>query len=307
MIDIQEKKNQILKFLETSGPALPVRIAKTIQMDPVFASAILSELLSSKQIKTSNMKIGASPLYLIPGEEEKLEEETEHLKSIEKEAQKKLKEKKVIFDEQEEPATRVALRNIKDFAIPFKFQGKITWKYAFTPQKEIDNILFPKKEELDIEKQKDAPEINKEINKPIGEDPEVPKAWEAKKEEIKKAKEESKKIESIFEKPEEKPKYPKTFLEEIEHFLKNQNTTITSFEEIDKRKVIAIVESNSKSSMLFAFNKIRINETELLNCYKTANKKNLPYQIITRGNLTKKLTDTILAHQKLLKIHKLEN
>jgi len=34
-------------------------------MDPVFASAISSELLGSKQIKTSYIKIGASPLYLL--------------------------------------------------------------------------------------------------------------------------------------------------------------------------------------------------------------------------------------------------
>jgi len=74
MIDIQQKKDKILEFLKTSGPSLPVQVARAIQMDPVFASAILSELIESKQIKTSHMKIGASPLYLIPGEEEKLEE-----------------------------------------------------------------------------------------------------------------------------------------------------------------------------------------------------------------------------------------
>ena len=80
MIDIQEKKRKILEFLKTSGPSLPVQIAKAIQMDPVFASAILSELLSSKEIKTSHMRIGASPLYLISGQENKLENKTEHLK-----------------------------------------------------------------------------------------------------------------------------------------------------------------------------------------------------------------------------------
>ena len=300
MIDVQEKKNQILKFLETSGPALPVQVAREIKMDPVFASAILSELINSKQIKTSNMRVGASPLYLIPGKEETLEEKTEHLKSIEKEAQEKLKQNKILTDEDCEPKIRVALRTIKDFAIPFKFKDKITWKYAFTPQKEIDELLFPKEGESKPDKTQTNPIVEKE--------PDVPKAWEVKKEEIKEAKKISNKVEDIFEKESKKEKpQQKTFLGKIEQFLKNQNTKILSLEEVDKKKVIAIIESSSKSSMLFAFNKIRITENELLTCYKTANKKDLSYQIIVNGNLTKKLTDTILAHQKLTKIHKLEN
>ena len=301
MIDIQEKKRKILEFLKTSGPSLPVQIAKAIQMDPVFASAILSELLSSKEIKTSHMRIGASPLYLISGQENKLENKTEHLKKIEKETQEYLKTQKIIYDDKEEPATRVALRNIKDFAIPFKFQNKIAWKYAFTPEEEINEILFPKNHEkkLDIKTKKQNTKEEKH---------EVPKAWEIKKEEIKNAKIESKSTKPVQEKSEKiKNSHPKTFLKEIESFLKNQETSITEIEEVDKKKVIAIVKDNNQKSMLFAFNKARITETELLKCYKKADKKNLPYQIITKSSLTKKLTDTIRAYQKLLKTYELGN
>jgi hypothetical protein len=327
MINVQEKKNKITSFLKESGPSLPVRIAKAIDMDPVFASAILSELLSTKTIKTSNMKIGASPLYLLPGQEQRLEEKTDNLKLIEKETQEKLKKEKIIFDEQEEPATRVALRNIKDFATPFKFKNKITWKYAFAPQEEIDKILFqeqkPEDNQQDNKTQKEEKEKSQKIIPYIVKEEDVPKAWEVKKEEIKQAKqriaptlrnsgyaERPKKIENIFKEEESKQKKTntqKTFLEKIEQFLENQNTSILSLEEVDKKRVTATIESNSKPLMLFAFNKVRINESELLSCYKTANKKNLSYQIIINGNLTKKLTDTILAHQKLDKIHKLEN
>jgi len=88
MIDVQEKKNKIISFLKISGPSLPVKIAKIIEMDPVFASAILSELLDTNQIKTSHLKIGASPLYFIPGQEQKLEDHTENLKSLESEGLK---------------------------------------------------------------------------------------------------------------------------------------------------------------------------------------------------------------------------
>jgi len=71
------------------------------------------------------MKIGASPLYLLSGQEQELEKKTEHLKSVEKEAYLKIKEQKIINDDDESPAIRVALRNIKDFATPFKFKKKL--------------------------------------------------------------------------------------------------------------------------------------------------------------------------------------
>ena len=68
MIDINEVKEKIISFLKSSGPSLPVRISKTIDMDPVFASAILSELLNTKQVKMSHLKEGSSSLYFLPGQ-----------------------------------------------------------------------------------------------------------------------------------------------------------------------------------------------------------------------------------------------
>ncbi|MBU3923848.1 MAG: hypothetical protein KJ592_02950 [Nanoarchaeota archaeon] len=301
MIDIQEKKRKIISFLETNGPSLPVRIAKIIEMEPVFTSAILSELSESKQIKTSHMKIGASSLYLLPDQDQKLEEHTDDLKSIEKEAYLKIKNKKILIDETEDPAIRVALRNIKDFATPFKFQEKIMWKYAFSTEEEIEKLLSPPKPKTNDQK--------------LATDDPVPKAWEAKKEEIKQAKENSKKIESIFEKPktispttkEKKSINDKTFLEEVEEFLEKQNTKIISMEEVDKKKVIAKTQSESEEAILFAFNKRKIDEQELMKCYKKAKSLNLPYHIIILGDLTKKMDETIDAYKTLIKVQKLKN
>jgi len=287
MIDVQEKKNKIISFLKTAGPSLPVRIAKAIEMDPVFASAIAAELLDAKQIITSHMKIGASSLYLIPGEEQKLEDQTENLKSAEKDAYLKIKERKLLTDENEEPAIRVALRNLKDFAKPFKLQEKIMWRYAFTPEEEINKLLSPPNEEP--EPTPEPKKIEPAIEKP-----------------------EPKKVEPIFE---EKPaqiikktteqNQTKTFLNEVEEFLEKQNTRIISIEEVDKRNVIAKIESDSQQAMLFAFKKKRVTEVELMKCYKKAKESNLPYHIITQGDPTKKMNDTIDAYKKLIKIDKL--
>ena len=57
MISVDNIKLKIIEFLKTNGPALPVKIAKAIEMDPVFASAILSELTSAKKVKLTNMKV----------------------------------------------------------------------------------------------------------------------------------------------------------------------------------------------------------------------------------------------------------
>ena len=162
MINVEEKKEKILSYLETNGPSLPVRVAKAIEMEPVFASAILSELLSTKKIKLSSMKIGASPLYLVPVIENHLEDHTENLKSIEKDAYLKLKKEKVLIDDEQEPAMRVALRNIKDFAKAFKFNDKIYWKYMFTPDSKIEEIIDPKEEVEEIVK-KEVKEISKDL------------------------------------------------------------------------------------------------------------------------------------------------
>jgi len=281
MIDVQEKKNKIISFLRIAGPSLPVRIAKTIEMEPVFTSAILSELLDSKQIKTSNMRVGSSPLYLIPGQEQKLEDHTENLKSIEQEALLKLKQNKTLTDENEEPSIRVALRNIKDFAIPFKQQDKIIWKYAFTsekpePQKQIEPIF---KTPQDTSTSKAQLPAKRSTSEAIYQRSDLPA----------------------------KRSIPPSFLKKIENFLEKQNTEIISIEEVDKKKVIAKIKSESGTTLLFAFNKKRITEDELMKCYKKAKISNLTYSIITLGEPTKKMNETIDAYKKLIKIDKLKN
>jgi hypothetical protein len=320
MIDVQEKKSKIISFLETSGPSLPVRIAKTIEMDPVFASALLSELLSSKQLKTSHMKIGASPLYLLPGQENQLEKQSENLKSAEQEALVRLKEKIVITDEDENPTTRVALRNIKDFAIPFKFKEKIMWKYAFSNQEEINKLLNPKEEEEkkeeSIKKSEEKPrekiqDPEKEIKTP---EPEVPKAWEVKKEEIKKIKKEShkpyetqsdkkqkKKVENIFIEEEPEPE----FLTEIKNFLERKNIKFLEEIRTEKKEIMATVEITSQlgniNFLLIAKNKKTATKDEINAAIQIATKNSMPCLLIIRKTPSKPI-QKIIDENHLIKL-----
>ena len=132
-IDVAEIKLKIISILEKSGPSLPIPIAKQTNLQPMFASAILSELLNEKRIKTSALRVGSSPLYLLPGQESKLEFFTDNLTGVEKEAYLKLKDNKLLEDSNQEPKIRVALRAIKDFAIPIRVRinenTKNFWKH----------------------------------------------------------------------------------------------------------------------------------------------------------------------------------
>ncbi len=135
--DVHKK---IIRILENKGPSLPIQIAKEIGMSSLFVSAFLSELASEKRIKISHLKVGGSPLYFLAGQEQALEKFHKFLHSKESEAFLLLKEKKVLKDSEQTPTTRVALRSIRDFAIGFKKQDEIFWRYMLVPESEIAKL-----------------------------------------------------------------------------------------------------------------------------------------------------------------------
>jgi hypothetical protein len=161
MQDTNKTKEMILEFLQTNGPSLPIQISKHIKMDSLFTSAFLSELLREHKIKLSHMKVGTSPIYMIPGTEKGMEKYIEYLKGKEKEALNLLKENKFLEDTTQHPAYRIALRQTKDFAIPFKLNDKIIWRYFTIPAQEyLKQKTEEKKEEPIQEQPKTKPPIS---------------------------------------------------------------------------------------------------------------------------------------------------
>src|SRR3989344_6801922 len=138
---LNRNKDQILSLINMRGPSLPVQIARTISLEPLFASAFLSELYAEGRIKLSNLRVGSSPLYYSSGQEHMLEKCVEHLNQREKEALRLLKKENILEDEKLSPVTRVALRAIRDFAIPVKIRikedSKLFWKYFLLPDSDI--------------------------------------------------------------------------------------------------------------------------------------------------------------------------
>src|SRR3989344_2933211 len=152
--DTSQLKEKIYYILKRRGPSLPVHIAKEINLSMLFTSAFLSELYSDRKIKISSMKVGGSPVYFVPGHEYQLEKYSQYLGSKEREAFELLRKEKVLKDSEQQPAIRVALRALRDFAIPFKNNNDIFWRYLSVSEQEVIQLFEkPKKREEKIEKE----------------------------------------------------------------------------------------------------------------------------------------------------------
>ena len=277
MIDVGQKKEKIISFIKDNGPSLPVRIAKTIEMEPVFASAILSELLNEKRIKMSNLRVGSSSLYLLQGQEKMLEDFADNLKSVEKEAFLKLKEKIVLEDEKEEPAIRVALRNIKDFAIPFEKEEKLFWRYSFTDENKLSSLLNPKQQEVQKKEEKEKHKLTKKEEK----------------------------IGKIFSKENSNKEDKPEFLNEVKKFLEKREIDLIEEIKTEKREIIAKVKIKTKIGeikfLLVAKNKTSTNKEELNAAIQQANYNKMPCLLLLKkepSGLIKK----ILEENNLIKL-----
>ena len=303
-------KEKIIFILKTRGPSIPVSLAREIGLSILFTSAFLSELLSEKKIKMSTMRIGSSPIYLIPGQEFKLVNFSHHLKSKEKEAYDLLKQKSFLKDRELEPAIRVALRSIKDFAIPFRYQEDIFWKYLLIPQSEFRPF-------------KPLPKIEKPIQEIIPPEQKlVQKVVEQKQVEIFDEKpfqkiiqpEQEKKQIQIFDKkippkPVKKTKEKSEFVMKILDFLNSNNFPIVEEIDFKKREYNAIIEVVSDLGpvkfFLQAKDKKNISTDDLRGVLKKANARDFYCFFIITGELNKKAKEYVLEKRSLIKIKKL--
>lgn len=332
-IDVGEVKKKILEILQRDGPSLPVPIAKKIAMQPMFASAILSELLNEKRVKTSSMKVGSSPLYLIPGQEERLEVFTENLGGVEKEAYLKLKDNKFLEDAAQEPRIRVALRAIKDFAIPIQLNGKLYWKHPSISTEKLQASMSDEGE-VAIGERVVGQQIWEDIKKETQVEEPKPKHSEVvniltkeidhtntqnKLEEIKhqeKIKTEEKPLEQPVPALEEKPIMKKmkkitekdVFLQQAKEILQSKNIELLEVIQCDKKQIIAKARVKiDKACILFFLDKKRPDEKDLQRAYKKSLEYKLPYFIVANSLPQKKLLETAEIYKSLLGFSSIEN
>jgi len=283
--DTTQIKEKILSTLKRRGPSLPVHAAREAGLSILFASAFLSELVSEKKIKISNMRVGSSPIYFIPEQGFMLSNFSQYLKSKEKDAFILLKENKFLKDKEQEPAIRVALRAIRDFAIPFKKDDEIFWRYFIIPETD-----FKIKEKV---KKEEPKEKMVQLTKPS------------------KGREGGEALD-IFEKPTKKKQRKKPtqkknekFFNKVKEYLSKKSIEIIGIESFSKNDLI-LRTKDSEEKLLIAYNKKRINEEDIIKAHKKSSELNLPYIILSLGEPLKKLDNFITAIKNLSGIEKIE-
>ena len=274
--DTSEIKEKIIFVLKQRGPSLPVHIAKGTGLSILFASAFLSELLSERKIKMSHMKVGSSPIYYISGQEAQLENFAHYLNNKEKETFTLLQNKKILRDSEQHPAVRVALRSIKDFAMPFKKEEKIFWRYYLTPENQ-----------LEIQQPKLKTEVTKTLN--IFEKPKSP--------EVKKSK-------SVERKTKKTSKNDK-FFNKVKSFLSAKSTEILDIESFSKNELVLRIKKDDQEEILIAYNKKRINEEDILKAHRKISGKYSGYKILCLGEPLKRTKNIINAIKDLREIDKM--
>ncbi len=113
---------------------MPSKVAKNIGTDILIASAHLSVLASQGKIKISQLKVGGSPLYFLPGQEDKLYQfAAGNINPKELTVLDRLKEERVLREIDLDLLSKVALRSLKDFATPLyvtvKSKREVFWRW----------------------------------------------------------------------------------------------------------------------------------------------------------------------------------
>ncbi len=285
--DTSQIKEKIISVLRRNGPSLPVHIAREIGSSILFTSAFLSELVSEKKIKISNLKVGNSPLYLIAGQEHMIEKYSHYLKSKEKDAFHLLKEKKFLKDSEQYPAIRVALREIKDFAIPFQKPetNELYWRFFTIPDSEFAEKIKREPQKHEKPEEKELGIFDSESERKGGKMKKKTKKKPAKR----KASKENK------------------LLNKVKEFLSEKAIEIIEIISFDKNEIMLKIKEkgSEKERILIAYKKRRINEADIVKAAKKAAEFGLPYVIANPGEPLKKVRDLIDAAKNLCSFEKL--
>jgi hypothetical protein len=293
-----EIKEKLISLIKTRGPSIPMPLSKEVEMNTIFTSAFLGELVSDKELLIANLKVGGSPIYFIPGQENQLETfGEEHLKGKEKEAFLLLKEKKFLKNSEQDPAIRVAFASLKDFAKQEQRETGLYWRY-FTHKEEITEPKKPEPKQEETSSVESPPEIK------------IPEKEEKlEKIEIFDKSDEPVETKKIIKKRQVKKKSNtanEKFFNKVKEYLIQKGTHISGIEGFSKTDLTLKIKQNEKELILIAFNKKRVDEKDIIKAHKKAQEFRLPYKIICLGEQTKKLNEFISAIKNLEKIETIE-
>lgn len=282
--DLEDQKQRIIQLIKIKGPSLPVHVSNYLKVDTLLAGAFLSELVSDKQIKMSRMRVGNSPIYFLPGQEEKLQQFSSYLVAKEREAFELLKSKKILRDTIQEPAIRVALRSLKDFAIPLNVRGEIFWRYFLVSSERAFEDATSYKLEI-------QPKIQKEPEKKlvIEKKPAILEVKNIPSDSSVSLKSDFPEVKKI-KKSKDKPR--SDFIAKVEDFLRENNIKVYNEISVKKKEYKSIVKIDGKFDYLcIAREKKAINDKDLMSHLELGRKQKLPVLFLSNGEASKKAVD----------------
>ena len=306
MVNTNQTHENIIEAIKKRGPSLPIQLAKELQMSSLFVSAYLSELAKEKRIKISSLKVGGSPVYFLNDQQEQLEPFYKYLHPKEAETFLILKDRKVLKDSDQDPATRVALRSLRDFSAGFKINDQIYWRYILISESVAREILQPKK----TEQKEPKIEIteNQDLNqKPIMTSPKQIQEKESVNENINEFQN------PLVIKQKETPKIQKPkseFIKKAINFLNQNNLKIIEEKDYKSKEYNCIIQINSQLGnikfLTQAKDKKTISETDLKKLLSNAQSIPLPAFLLFTGTISKKAQDYLRQYSSILKAKKIE-
>lgn len=315
MNDPNVTREKIISVIRLKGPSLPVQIAREAQISSLFAGAFLSELAREEVIKISNTKVGGSPLYYKKGQEHLLDNFYKYLPEKEREAFLMLKQHKILQDSQQVPAIRVALRSIKDFAVPFKRDEDVFWRFHTTTEEEVRGLLEPKAKVEEAVKEV----VKQPVKQVVKQEPKQPVSKSVKKEVKEKQldlglKQPENKRADNFENPlvmkEERLKekgYSEFVSKIVEKVKKKYEVVEEKYHKPKEYCCVVQVKSDLGpiNFLTFAKDKKKLSETDVKQIVSQAQKIPLPALILYKGELSKKALEYSVKYFSVLKLEKI--
>ncbi len=295
MAEDKNVNQRVLEIVRRKGPLVPTQVSVEVGTSSLIVSAMLSELASIRQVRISSVKVGGSPLYYAPGQEEKLQNYVKYLHEKEIKAYEFLKSKKVLQDEVLEPVIRVALRQIKDFSLPLNVQTpdgevKLFWKWYLLSNDDAEPYI---KDILESGKEEEVPAAQVQAAVPEA----VPKPAAAEMQETLR----------VHKPKRAAPAASGEFVNSIMNFFTgSQIEVLERLEGKRKSEAEFIVSVPSPVGNIkyycMAKSKKSCNDADLSSAYVQGQVRKLPVLFLTSGKLTKKAAEMLEREFSAMKV-----
>lgn len=269
---VVDYREQIL-MLAQHKPLLPGDVAKCLNTNLLMASAMLSELSATKKLKVSKLKVGSSPLYFLPEKEALLQDFMNALPEKDRQTAFALQQQKVVRDVDQDPLTRVSLRQIGDFSRPVVVQNKgseeLFWKWFLLSDEDAHKLI--QQNLLPVEKTIVA--VQNVVVEPKLSSPEIITA------------------------PKKSVVVKDNFMHRVESFFNNAQIKIVEKHVLKRSECELVVELPSPVGSLTYYcrvrNKKKISDADVSQAFVEGQLRKLPVLIVTDGELNKKAKELL--------------